>query len=284
MTPTSLVPFAALSAAVDVTATGTLVGAGDIASCSSDADSATAATVAGIPGTVFTAGDNVYPDGSLVNYQNCYGPSWGALKSRTRPTPGNHDYYKHPGARAYFRYFGRKAGPTGRGYYKYDLATWRIYSLDSELAPTSAAFASQLAWLKNDLAANPHQCVMAMWHRPLTSTGPHGNSPRMTPIFQALYDAGAEVVVTGHDHMYERFTPVDPTGAPDPINGLRQFVVGTGGASLYAYKTDPPSTLEVRDNTTHGVIRLDLTPGSYTWQFVPSGDGTFTDSGTGTCH
>jgi 3',5'-cyclic AMP phosphodiesterase CpdA len=272
--------FSALPATA---ATRTLVGAGDIAYCSGDADAATAKLVASIPGTVFTAGDNVYPDGSRANFLNCYKPTWGAFKKRTRPTIGNHEYYNHPNAHPYFRYFGRKAGPSGRGYYKYTVGAWRIYSLTSECKKSSICYAEQLAWLKKDLETNPYQCVAAIWHRPLFSTGPHGSSSRTKALFQMLYDHGAELVINGHDHMYERYTPIDADGTPDPDNGLREFVVGTGGASLYGFKTDSP-LIDVRDNTSHGVLRLDLSPGSYSWQFVPVEGDTFTDSGNASCH
>lgn len=261
----------------------TLVGAGDIASCSSVGDVKTAALIKNIPGTVFTAGDNVYPDGALANYTNCYAPTWGAFKKRTRPVPGNHDYYLTPGAPNYFAYFGAQAGPSGRGYYKFDLAGWRVYALDSELAPSSPAYANELAWLQADLTNNPHQCVLAIWHRPSFSTGPHGSSPRMAAFFQLLYDHGADVVINGHDHMYERYTPLDGSGTPDPLNGIREFVVGTGGASLYAFKTDSP-LIDVRANSTYGVLKLTLTTGSYSWNFIPTTSGGFTDSGTASCH
>jgi hypothetical protein len=258
----------------------TLVGAGDIASCSSTADSDTAAVAAGVPGIVFTAGDNVYPDGAAANYTNCYDPTWGALKTRTRPVPGNHDYENTPGATGYFAYFGAAAGADQTGWYKYDTGTWRVYALSSEC--TSVSCPLQLAWLKANLAAEPHLCTLAIWHRPRFSTGPHGNSTGVDALWQLLAANSAEIVVNGHDHMYERFTPLDDTGGA-AANGLREFVVGTGGAGLYAYKTDSP-LIDVRDNNSHGVLRLDLTPGGYSWQFLPSGTATFTDSGTGTCH
>ena len=261
----------------------TLVGAGDIATCVGTADSATASLVESIPGIVFTAGDNVYPDGSRASFLDCYKPTWGAFKDRTRSTIGNHEIYRHPGARPYYRYFGRKAGKSGRGYYRYDAGAWRVYSLTSECRPSSSCYAAQYAWLSNDLEANPHQCVMAIWHRPLFSTGPHGSSARMQPLFQLLYDHGAEMVINGHDHMYERYVPLDAEGNPDPLNGIREFVVGTGGAELYPFKTDSP-LIEVRDNSTFGVLRLDLSPGSYNWQFIPVAGSSFTDSGSGTCH
>jgi 3',5'-cyclic AMP phosphodiesterase CpdA len=266
-----------------VSGTATIVGAGDIASCSGAGDSKTEATINSIPGTVFTLGDNVYPYGSLSNFRNCYAPTWGTFKSRTRPVPGNHDYYLTPGASGYFSYFGSVAGPSGLGYYAYNAGAWRIYALNSECSTTSTCYANQYSWLKSDLAANPHQCVLAMWHRPAFSTGPHGNSTRMAKFFQLLYSNGAEIVLNGHDHMYERYKPITPSGALDATHGIREFVVGTGGESLYGYKTTS-SLIAVRNNTTFGVLRLDLSAGSYTWQFVPSGTGNFTDSGTGTCH
>jgi len=257
----------------------TLVGAGDIASCSSTADSDTAAVAAGVPGIVFTAGDNVYPDGAAANYTNCYDPAWGSLKSRTRPDPGNHDYENAPGAPGYFGYFGAAAGIPQTGWYKYDAGTWRIYALNSEC--TKATCPQQLAWLKADLAAEPHLCTLAIWHRPRFSTGPHGNSTRMDAVWQLLAANGAEIVVNGHDHMYERFTPLDGSGSTS-AHGLREFVVGTGGAELYDFKTDS-ALIDVRQNAEFGVLRLDLGQGSYSWQFL-SATGTFTDSGTGTCH
>ena len=260
--------------------TATLVGAGDIASCTVRADSKTAALVKSIPGTVFTVGDNVYPYGSAANYAKCYGPTWGAFKKRTRPVAGNHDYQHNPGA--YFAYFGSRAGPSGLGYYAYDVGTWRVYALNSELDPSSTAFTQQYDWLNSDLAANPTQCVIAMWHRPQFSTGPHGDSTRMSLFFQLLYDSGADVVINGHDHMYERYAPIDPAGASDPTRGMREFVVGTGGAALYPFMTSS-ALVAVRNDTSHGVLKLTLSSGSYSWQFIPS-TGTFTDSGSAACH
>jgi hypothetical protein len=261
----------------------TLVGAGDIASCDDSDDEATAAIVAEVAGIVYTTGDNVYPDGTAENFANCYDPSWGTFKNRTRPTPGNHDYYNNPGAGPYFDYFGDNAGPAGRGWYRYEAGTWRVYALNSECGPSSACGIAQREWLEADLAAEPHRCVLAMWHRPRFSSGlGHGSSTRMAAIFELLYDHGAELVLAGHEHNYERFAPADPTGAVDPL-GVRQFVVGTGGASRYGFGAPLPAT-EVRDASTYGVLRLDLAPGSYSWEFLPEAGKTFTDSGAGTCH
>lgn len=294
---TLTVTAASAGAAVDIDAfivvgdpvDGTLVGAGDIASCSYTRDSDTAALVSDViaenpSARAFTVGDTVYPDGSAQHFADCYEPTWGAFKANTWPVIGNHEYYNNPGAAPYFAYFGANAGPAGQGWYRYESGTWRVYALTSECAKTTACYEAQLNWLKADLAAEPHRCVMAIWHRPLFSTGSHGNSNRMSDVFKVLYDSGADVVLAGHDHGYQRFTAADMTGTPDAARGIRQFVVGTGGASLYAFPTDS-ALIEVRDNTTHGVLRLDLAPGGYSWEFlpVPAADA-FTDSGTGACH
>jgi hypothetical protein len=266
----------------------TLVGAGDIAVCTTSYDSATADLVSAVLGDdataeAFTAGDNTYPDGSPSNFANCYDPTWGVFKARTHPAIGNHEFYNNPGAAGYFSYFGAAAGYPGRGYYRYDVGTWRVYALTSECEPGSACDTAQYKWLRADLIAEPHRCVMAIWHRPLFSTGEHGNSARMAALFKLLYDNGADLVVTGHDHGYQRFAPSDSTGALDPGRGIRQFVVATGGASLYAFPTDS-ALLEVRDNTSHGVIKLTLKPGSYAFDFLPIPGDTFTDSSQDTCH
>ncbi|MEX2546737.1 MAG: metallophosphoesterase, partial [Chloroflexota bacterium] len=268
---------------------GDLVGAGDIASCAHAHDSETAAVVSAVlsenaSAVAFTLGDNVYPDGSAQYFAGCYEPTWGVFKADTRPVPGNHDYANNPGAAPYFAYFGDSAGVADRGWYRYESGTWRVYALNSECANGTTCYNAQLSWLKADLAAEPHRCVMAIWHRPLFSTGAHGNSSRMSDAFKALYDAGAEIVIAGHDHGYQRFAPADVNGAPDPTLGVREFVVGTGGAALYAFPTNS-ALLEVRDNTTYGVLRLGMTPGAYSWEFLPvPAPGAFTDSGTGACH
>ena len=265
-----------------VTTTATLVGAGDISSCDYTDDSDTAAVVNGTAGTVFTAGDNVYPEGSAAAFSGCYDPSWGAFKSRTRPTPGNHDVQADASATAYFDYFGSNAGPSHRGYYAFEAGAWRVYALNSECSETSSCQA-QYNWVAADLAATPHTCSMAIWHRPRFSEGPHGNANDLDALFKLLYTNKVDVLVSGHDHMYERLTPVDGSGTADAAHGVRQFVVGTGGAALYTPTTTLP-IVEAEDHATHGVLRLDLAPGSYSWQFLPAGSGTFTDSGTSACH
>jgi acid phosphatase type 7 len=257
-----------------------LVGAGDIASCGWSPDSATAALLDAIPGTVFTAGDNAYPNGTAGQFAECYQPTWGRHKDRTRPAPGNHDYRTDDGG-PYYRYFGANAGPAGRGYYSYELAGWHIISLNSNV--NMALGSAQERWLRADLAAHPARCTLAYWHHPRFSSGEHGNSTKPEPLWQALYDAGADVVISGHDHTYERFAPQTPAGRPDPARGIRAFVVGTGGASFYDFPTRARNS-EVRHNKTHGVIKFTLRPDGYDWEFVPAAGGTFTDSGTGTCH
>jgi hypothetical protein len=262
----------------------TLVGAGDIAVCDSDGDEATARLLDGIPGTVFTAGDNAYEDGSTSDFQDCYAPSWGRHRGRTKPSPGNHDYHTS-GAAGYFGYFGELAGPGQRGYYAYDLGAWRIYSLNSNCDDVEGgceAAGEQVAWLRGDLAANPRACVAAYWHHPLFSSGNHGNNSEMADIWEALDEAGADVVLAGHDHHYERFAPMVASGERDDA-GIRAFVVGTGGRGLYSLGSINPNS-EVRNNTTHGVLKLTLRADRYDWEFVPVAGATFTDSGSGRCH
>lgn len=256
------------------------VGAGDIGRCTSSADEATAALIAGIPGTVYTLGDNVYESGTATEFTNCYHPSWGQHKSRTRPVPGNHDYLTS-GATGYYGYFGAGAGPSGRGYYSYELGSWHIVALNSEVSMSAGS--AQETWLRADLAANPAQCVLAYWHKPRFSSGSHGNLTVSQAIWNLLYDARAELVLVGHDHNYERFAPQTPAGAADPVRGIRQFVVGTGGTGLRSLGTRK-SNSEVFDATAHGVLKLTLSAGSYSWQFIPIPGRSFTDSGSGTCH
>jgi hypothetical protein len=263
-----------------------LVGAGDIASCSSSGDEATAKLLGDMPAaTIFTAGDNVYEDGTASEFAKCYGPSWGRYKARTFPTVGNHEYYT-AGASGYFKYFGAAAGDPTKGYYSYDLGQWHIISLNSmcENVGGCGANSTMVSWLKQDLAANPNNCTLAIFHHPVFSSGSeHGNDPKMIPSWDALYAAGADVVINGHDHDYERFAPQTPGGVADPERGIREFVVGTGGDSLYAFLPPQPNS-QVRNVNTYGVLKLTLHPDSYDWQFVPVAGKTFTDSGSYRCH
>src|SRR5437867_164127 len=255
-----------------------LVGAGDIADCDA---SATAALLDNIPGTVFTAGDNAYPNGSSADYTQCYDPSWGRHKVRTRPSPGNHDH-NTSGAAGYFGYFGAQAGPAGLGYYSYDVGAWHIISLDSNI--DMSAGSAQETWLRADLAASTKRCTIAYWHHPRFSSGTsHGSTGSTQPLWQALYDFGAEIVISGHDHEYERFAPQTADGTADAARGIRGFVGGTGGAGLYSLGTPLPNS-EVGNDNSHGVLKLTLSDGSYTWEFIPVAGDSFRDSGSGTCH
>ena len=265
--------------------TAVLVGAGDIADCKDLAGAeATAKLLDQIPGTVMAVGDLAYPDGSKENFL-CYDKTWGRAKSRTRPAPGNHEFHSS-GATPYFDYFGALAGDPRTGYYSYDLGTWHIVVLNSECKDVGGCEAGspQERWLRADLASHPVACTLAYWHKPLFSSGSaHGNDLMMKPLWHALYEANADVVVNGHDHDYERFAPQTPDGAPDPVRGIREFVVGTGGKNHRPFGAPKPNS-EVRDASAFGVLKLTLKSRSYDWQFIPEEGKTFTDSGSGACH
>ncbi|HEV2016971.1 MAG TPA: metallophosphoesterase [Gemmatimonadaceae bacterium] len=257
-----------------------LVGAGDIASCGSSGDEETARLLDDIPGAVFTAGDNAYLSRRMRNPFPCYDASWGRHKSRTRPVLGNHEY-EGGYTDAYFDYFGSAAGERGKGYYSYDLGSWHIIALNTmiDAAPSSP----QGKWLSRDLSRNRRYCTLAYFHHPRFSSGPHHTSMRAIDLWTALARAGVDVVISGHDHIYERFAPMTVNGNVDDKAGMRQFVVGTGGVSHYSIKRIAPNS-EVRNNTTFGVIRLVLHDRGYDWRFVPVRGGRFTDAGTGRCH
>jgi hypothetical protein len=263
-----------------------LVGAGDIASCDDLAGAeATAKLIDKIPGTVFAAGDLAYPDGSTENFANCYGPTWGRFKDRTRPTPGNHEY--HSGGTVYSSYFGAAAGDPKKAYYSYDLGAWHIIVLNSECAEVGGCDAAspQGQWLQQDLKQHPTTCALAYFHKPLFSSGAkHGNDPEMKPFWQALYTGGADVVLNGHDHDYERFAPQDPQGHADAQHGIREFVVGTGGKNSHRTFATTVANSEIRQADTFGVLKLTLHASSYDWEFIPEAGKSFHDSGSGTCH
>src|SRR6266566_4615678 len=266
----------------------TLVGSGNIARCDRTNDEATAALLDGIPGTVFALGDAAYPNGTATNYANCYNASWGRHLARTSPATGNHDYDSSATAAAYFNYFGAAAGDPTKGYYSYDLSAWHIVVLNSNSSfVATAAGSPQEIWLRADLAATTKQCVLALWHTPrFYSTTATSFSPTSTvkPFWDDLYAAHAELIINAHMRDYERFGPQTPAGVADPVNGIREIIVGTGGEGL-----DSPNTLiipnsEVRISGVYGVLKLTLYAGSYSWQFVPVAGQTATDSGSGSCH
>jgi acid phosphatase type 7 len=260
-----------------------LVGAGDIADCSGWGDEATAKLLGGISGTVFTTGDNAYESGTATEFSDCYDPSWGRYKARTRPSVGNHEYYT-AGASGYFNYFGSAAGNPRKGYFSYDLGEWHIISLNGmcEQVGGCGDHSPMVSWLKQDLASHLKACTLAYFHHPLFSSGWHGNQTKMRPTWDALYAANADVVLNGHDHDYERFTPQTPSGEYS-ARGIREFVVGTGGRELRPFGTIM-SHSEVRNAHTFGVLKLTLHPTSYEWKFIPVAGKTFTDSGIGKCH
>jgi hypothetical protein len=258
-----------------------IAGAGDIASSTRGAVS-TAALLDDIgPDVVYTTGDNAYPDGSAADYANFYEPTWGRFKARTRPVPGNHDYHQ-AGAGPYFDYFGALAGEREKGYYAYSLGAWRLYALNSNISMKAGS--PQESWLRLDLSAHPHPCVLAYWHHPRFTAGEYEDDTKSEPIWRTLYEASAEVVLTGHDHNYQRYAPLGPAGAPDPNKGIREFVVGTGGNGRYSVKARSDGFREVANDQTMGVLKLTLRRGGYNWQFVPAAGMTFTDSGSGVCH
>lgn len=261
----------------------TVVAAGDIADCGSDGTqfpeaARTAALVQPSDALVLTLGDNTYPIGAPTEFADCFHPTWGRFRERIRPSPGNHDYITADAA-GYFGYFAAAAGPAARGYYSFDVGAWHVISLNSnvEAAPGSPQF----AWLQADLAASKALCTLAYWHHPVFSSGPHGNDPHMADIYRLLHGAGVEIVLAGHDHVYERFAPQDADGRPDPVRGVRSFNVGTGGARLYSWRT-LQSNSEFRDNSSHGVLRLTLEAERYRWAFIPV-VGTARDEGSAAC-
>jgi hypothetical protein len=264
-----------------------LVGAGDIASCASTGDEATANLLDTITGTVYNLGDNVYDNGTATEYANCYNPSWGRHKARTKPTPGNHEY-NTANATGYYGYFGAAAGDPSKGYYSYDVGEWHIIVLNSNSSCTTvlcSAGSAQEQWLRADLAANVGKtCTLAYWHHPRFNSGAsHGNNTDVAPFWDALYELNADVVLNGHEHVYERFAPQTPAAVADAARGIRQFTVGTGGRSHYGFGTIKANS-QVRNGDTYGVLKLTLRAGGYDWQFVPVAGSTFTDSGSGTCH
>ena len=219
--------------------TRSLVAVGDIAQCPGNA-AITAALVDGLPGTIAALGDTVYENGTPEEYATCYEPTWGRHKARTRPAVGNHEY-RTPGASGYFSYFGAAAGEPGKGYYSYTLGAWHVVALNTNCAEIGGCEpgSAQERWLRADLAAHPARCTVAYMHHPAFSSGnTHGGSPSVRPLLRALQDEGVELILSGHDHDYERFAPQTVEGAANPA-GVRQFVVGTGGASLREFAPQP---------------------------------------------
>jgi acid phosphatase type 7 len=232
---------------------------------------------------ILTLGDNQYERGTLSEFRRGFRPTWGRFRGRIRPSPGNHEYLT-PKARGYFDYFGRRAGPRRRGYYSFDRGRWHIVSLNSECEDAGGCMrgSPQNRWLRRDLRRNSRFCTLAYWHHPRFSSGDHGNQEHVAPFWQALWRYRADVVLNGHDHVYERFAPQTPSGRRS-WRGIRQWVVGTGGANHFPFGTIRRNS-RARNWKSFGVLFLRLRPHSYTYRFVPAGDGSFRDSGTGRCH
>ena len=261
--------------------------AGNIARCDRTNDEATAAILDTTQGTVFALGDNAYPNGTAANFQNCYDPSWGRHKARTYPVVGNHEYDSSATAVSYFNYFGPTAGDPTKGYYSFDLGAWHIVVLNSNASfvPTAVGSAQEV-WLRADLAATTKRCVLATFHQPRfysTTSATFSPNNSVKPFWDDLYAAGAELIVNAHMRDYERFAPQTPAGVADPVNGIRQIIAGTGGEGLDQANTLIIPNSEVRISGAYGVLKLTLSDGSYSWQFMRVGAGSG-DSGSGTCH
>jgi hypothetical protein len=244
-----------------------------------DCDQAATADLIGQlhPTAVLTLGDNQYQDGTLAAFQAVFAKTWGVYRSIMFPAIGNHEYLTK-GAAGYFGYFGVPA------YYSYNLGSWHMISLDSECSYVGGcqAGSSQERWLVADLAAHPTACTLVYWHEPRFSSGEHLDATQMTTIWADLVAAHVSVVLSGHNHDYERFAPLGATGSPDP-SGVTEFVVGTGGKNHYGFVRPALTGEVVRNDTSFGVISMTLGPTSYSWRFVPAPGYTFTDSGAANC-
>jgi Calcineurin-like phosphoesterase len=271
--------------------TKVLAGAGDIAKRGPGKE-ATAKLLDEInPDVVAAIGDLAYDEGTLEQFMTLYNPTWGRHKAKTRPALGNHEYLT-PGAAGYFDYFngvGVSTGPAGergKGYYAYDIGAWRFYVLNSNCTPAGGCgpLSPQTRWLRDDLAANPRLCVGAYWHDPRFSAGQYSDDADFAPFWQTLYDAGAELVLVASDHLYQRYVPMRADGTVDPERGIREFVVGSGGADHSDLAPRPDGRREAANDDTFGVIKLTLHPGGYGWRFVPEAGKIYTDAGAAACH
>ena len=267
-----------------------LVGAGDIAECPTEGDEATAAVLDAVvaehpDAVVFTTGDNAYQDGSYQEFLDCYDPSWGRHKERTRPAVGNHEF-KQTKAEGYHRYWGDRGGPFDLYYYSYDVGSWHIVVLNSECHRVGCTFDSddgeQVEWLDGDLEASEAECTIAIWHHPRWSSGRYGNDPATATLWEVLSDHDAEIVLNGHEHLYERFEPMAADGTLDRARGIRQFTVGTGGGNLRGFEDLAPNS--AARGSEHGVLKLALGEGTYQWEFLAVEGASLSDAGTGTCH
>ena len=260
-----------------------LLAVGDIVECSSGNSQLTADIIKLYPtATVATLGDNVYEVGSKEEFE-CYDKTWGKFKLRTNPSVGNHEY-ETANAKGYFDYFSSRVGDSDKGYYTYQLGSWRMIALNSncEYNGGCGTNSPQYRWLNKILSKSQERCALAYMHNPWRSSGPHGPSESIKPLIELLYEHGADVVLSGHDHIYERFSLQDPHGRADKRRGMRQFVVGTGGRFLHEID-EPLNNSEVRNNEVHGILKLNLNENLYTWEFLGVKEGVV-DKGESKCH
>ena len=251
---------------------------GDTGWCGSPVMSALARLMTNLGGDIFMAGDLAYPSGTPGEFQRCFDPDFGRLRSRIWAAPGNHDYVT-AGADGYFTYFGDRAGPGRRGYYSVRSGTWQVLMLNSVIP--MARNSAQFEWARQEIVANPSRCTMAVWHHPFDTSGPNGPNPNQRDLWEMLHGLNVDVVVSGHDHLYERHAPQDASGQPDPARGIRLFIVGTGGAPLYARAR--AATRSELLLSTHGLLRLKLEPALYEWEFQDV-NGVVLDRGLNVCH
>jgi 3',5'-cyclic AMP phosphodiesterase CpdA len=261
-----------------------VIAAGDIASCKDEGDERTGQLVDGLEGTILVLGDLAYDRGTREEFRDCYAPSWGRHRERTYPVPGNHEYGT-AGAAPYFEFFGERGGKPGEGWYSFDLGSWHVIALNSNCGAVGCTPGSpQETWLRNDLASHSSLCTLAYWHHPrFTSGKTHGNNIAVGALWNALHEHNAEMVLSGHEHNYERFAPLDPGGNPEPARGVRQFVAGTGGRGLYPIETIKPGS-EAHSDGVHGVLTLTLKRDSYSWKFLSVGSADPLDEGETACH
>jgi acid phosphatase type 7 len=264
--------------------TVTLVGAGDIGRCDDTSDRKTARLVGKIGGTVFTLGDHAYHDGTRAQFRDCYDPTWGKYKKRTRPTAGNHDYHT-AGATSYFDYFGWRAGRPS-GYYSYDRGDWHIVALNSNCKEIGGCgrWSAQGRWLRRDLNHHRARCTLAYFHHPFYASGRGEDSPEVKPFWHILYNHHADVILSGHAHRYERFACITPSGTRSSARGIRQFIVGTGGAKREFQQGPDEPRVRAKKVGAPGVLKLELGSGFCHWKFVPVAGRNYTDSGRARCH
>jgi hypothetical protein len=292
-------PADAPAEAVALTGASVMIGAGDIASCTSEGDEFTAALVdsvlkadsaAGVADAVFSLGDNAYPDGSDRDFALCFTPSWGdtakRIIKRIYPAPGNHEHSIF-GAAPYYEYFGKRAGEPRKGFYSYNFGEWHVIVLNSEIVVNSVFTPeerkAQEDWLNDDLKFNTRKCTLAYWHNPRFSSGWHGSDRLLAGLWTQLYNSDVDLILNGHDHDYERFKPMTPAGLADSTRGIVEIVVGTGGGELRGMRNTVVPNSAVRVQGHFGVLKLTLGKEEWRSAFL-SVNGRVYDPSGGKCH